>query len=100
MGRGGRKAGPELRFKRRSQAELSEKCEGMVAEGQGVSDKWAAKLSAQSEAHRKELRRHHDTWAASEKVRREKWMGEKTAQVKAQTIRGPSHPIISARILG
>ena len=72
----------------------------MVAEGQGVSDKWAAKLSAQSEAHRKELRRHHDTWAASEKVRREKWMGEKTAQVKAQTIRGPSHPTVSPRIWG
>lgn len=68
--------------------ELAEKYTAVATELEESESHWQEKLKKQSSTDKAQLRRHRDSWAAAEKVRREKWMEEQMAQVKAQTIKG------------
>jgi len=68
--------------------ELSEKYTAVATELEESEAHWQDKLKKQSSTDKAQLKRHRDSWAAAEKVRREKWMEEQMAQIKAQTIKG------------
>jgi hypothetical protein len=68
--------------------ELAEKYTAAATELDETEARWQDKLKKQSSTEKAQLKRHRDSWAAAEKVRREKWMEEQMAQVKAQTIKG------------
>ena len=68
--------------------ELAEKYTTAATELEESESHWQENLKKQSSADKMQLKRHRDAWAAAEKVRRDKWMEEQMAQVKAQTIRG------------
>ena len=68
--------------------ELAEKYTAVATELEESEAHWQEKLKKQSSTDKAQLKRHRDSWAAAEKVRREKWMEEQMAQVKAQTIKG------------
>lgn len=68
--------------------ELAEKYTAVATELEESEARWQDKLKKQSSTDKAQLKRHRDSWAAAEKVRREKWMEEQMAQVKAQTIKG------------
>ncbi len=68
--------------------ELAEKYTAVATELEESEAQWQDKLKKQSSTDKAQLKRHRDSWAAAEKVRREKWMEEQMAQIKAQTIKG------------
>lgn len=68
--------------------ELAEKCDTLGSELDSTQACWEERLKKQAATEKRELKRQRELWAAAEKVRRDKWMEESMAQVKAQTIRG------------
>jgi hypothetical protein len=72
----------------KEKAEAGKKSAEEVSELEAAEVKWEAKLKQQTEAHKREGKRTKESWNAAEKVRRDKWMTETMAQVKAQTIKG------------
>nr|XP_032816963.1 centrosomal protein of 131 kDa-like isoform X1 [Petromyzon marinus] len=67
---------------------LSEKCESVVKELQHIDGKYARRLQHMQEQHEKEVKRLKDVMAATEKLRREKWIDEKTKKIKEITVKG------------
>ena len=41
-----------------------------------------------TEKHHKEVKNHKDLWQATEKIKRDQWINEKTKLIKSQTIKG------------
>ncbi|KAG7491232.1 hypothetical protein MATL_G00000850 [Megalops atlanticus] len=77
---------------------LSERCEGMVAELKQVDQKYTKKISQMQEQHElvwhilgplcEEIKKLKELMSASEKIRREKWIDEKTKKIKEITVKG------------
>lgn len=67
---------------------LSERCEGVVAELKQVDQKYTKKISQMQEQHEMEIKKLKELMAASEKIRREKWIDEKTKKIKEITVKG------------
>ncbi|XP_034645796.1 centrosomal protein of 131 kDa isoform X3 [Trachemys scripta elegans] len=67
---------------------LSEKCEAMVAELKQVDQKYTKKISQMQEQHELEIKKLKELMSATEKIRREKWIDEKTKKIKEITVKG------------
>ncbi|XP_009069736.1 PREDICTED: centrosomal protein of 131 kDa, partial [Acanthisitta chloris] len=66
---------------------LSEKCEAVVAELKQVDHKYGQKISQMQEQHELEIKKLKELMSATEKIRREKWMEEKTKKIKEITVK-------------
>ncbi|XP_031454757.1 centrosomal protein of 131 kDa isoform X2 [Phasianus colchicus] len=67
---------------------LSEKCETVVAELKQVDQKYSKKLTQMQEQHEQEIKKLKELMSATEKIRREKWIDEKTKKIKEITVKG------------
>ncbi|XP_050837450.1 centrosomal protein of 131 kDa isoform X2 [Serinus canaria] len=77
---------------------LSEKCEAVVAELKQVDHKYGQKINQMQEQHElvwrtlgpfcEEIKKLKELMSATEKVRREKWIEEKTKKIKEITVKG------------
>ncbi|NWW98478.1 CP131 protein, partial [Caloenas nicobarica] len=67
---------------------LSEKCETVVAELKQVDQKYSKKLTQMQEQHELEIKKLKELMSATEKIRREKWIDEKTKKIKEITVKG------------
>ncbi|XP_043353494.1 centrosomal protein of 131 kDa isoform X2 [Dermochelys coriacea] len=67
---------------------LSEKCEAVVAELKQVDQKYTKKISQMQEQHEREIKKLKELMSATEKIRREKWIDEKTKKIKEITVKG------------
>ncbi|NWW32141.1 CP131 protein, partial [Panurus biarmicus] len=67
---------------------LSEKCEAVVAELKQVDHKYGQKITQMQEQHELEIKKLKELMSAAEKVRREKWIEEKTKKIKEITVKG------------
>ncbi|KAL7869590.1 hypothetical protein AOLI_G00135780 [Acnodon oligacanthus] len=77
---------------------LSERCEGVVAELKQVDQKYMKKISQMQEQHElvwqilgplcEEIKKLKELMSATEKIRREKWIDEKTKKIKEITVKG------------
>ncbi|XP_076154173.1 centrosomal protein of 131 kDa isoform X2 [Alosa pseudoharengus] len=67
---------------------LSERCEGVVAELKQVDQKYTKKIAQMQEQHEMEIKKLKELMSATEKVRREKWIDEKTKKIKEITVKG------------
>ncbi|XP_063265593.1 centrosomal protein of 131 kDa isoform X2 [Prinia subflava] len=77
---------------------LSEKCEAVVAELKQVDQKYGQKITQMQEQHElvwrtlgpfcEEIKKLKELMSATEKVRREKWIEEKTKKIKEITVKG------------
>ncbi|XP_033923294.1 centrosomal protein of 131 kDa isoform X2 [Melopsittacus undulatus] len=67
---------------------LSEKCEAVVAELKQVDQKYSKKITQMQEQHELEIKKLKELMSATEKIRREKWIDEKTKKIKEITVRG------------
>ncbi|XP_061087316.1 centrosomal protein of 131 kDa [Conger conger] len=77
---------------------LSERCETMVTELKQVDQKYTKKITQMQEQHDmvwhilgplcEEIKKLKELMSANEKVRREKWINEKTKKIKEITVKG------------
>ncbi|XP_009979990.1 PREDICTED: centrosomal protein of 131 kDa, partial [Tauraco erythrolophus] len=65
---------------------LSEKCEAVVAELKQVDQKYGKKISQMQEQHELEIKKLKELMSATEKIKREKWIDEKTKKIRAVTV--------------
>lgn len=67
---------------------LSEKCEKLVKELKEVEKTYSDRLKTAEERYKVETQKIKDTFEAAEKIRREKWIEEKTKKIKEMTVKG------------
>ncbi|XP_029311356.1 centrosomal protein of 131 kDa isoform X2 [Cottoperca gobio] len=67
---------------------LSERCEGVVGELKQVDQKYTKKITQMQEQHEMEIKKLKELMSATEKIRREKWIDEKTKKIKEITVKG------------
>ncbi|XP_069916271.1 centrosomal protein of 131 kDa isoform X4 [Oryctolagus cuniculus] len=67
---------------------LSEKCAAVVAELRLGDQRSREQVAQMQEQHTLEIRKLKELMSATEKVRREKWISEKTKKIKEITVRG------------
>ncbi|XP_074016149.1 centrosomal protein of 131 kDa isoform X2 [Numenius arquata] len=77
---------------------LSEKCEAVVAELKQVDQKYGKKITQMQEQHElvwrtlgpfcEEIKKLKELMSATEKIKREKWIDEKTKKIKEITVKG------------
>uniref|UniRef100_A0A8C9V7B3 Centrosomal protein 131 n=1 Tax=Scleropages formosus TaxID=113540 RepID=A0A8C9V7B3_SCLFO len=77
---------------------LSERCEGVVGELKQVDQKYTKKIAQMQEQHElvwhilgplcEEIKKLKELMSATEKIRREKWINEKTKKIKEITVKG------------
>ncbi|XP_040186882.1 centrosomal protein of 131 kDa isoform X2 [Rana temporaria] len=67
---------------------LSERCESLVTELKKVDQKYSSKIRQMQEQHDAEMKKLQELMTATEKVRREKWIDEKTKKIKEITVKG------------
>ncbi|KAJ8013481.1 hypothetical protein DPEC_G00030240 [Dallia pectoralis] len=77
---------------------LSERCESVVGELQLVDQKYTKKISQMQEQHElvwqilgplcEEIKKLKELMSTTEKIRREKWIDEKTKRIKEITVKG------------
>ncbi|XP_053392932.1 centrosomal protein of 131 kDa-like [Mercenaria mercenaria] len=67
---------------------LSEKCENLVKELKQVDKKYQDRFKAITDKHSIEMQKLKDMHEAAEKLRREKWIEDKTKKIKEMTVKG------------
>ncbi|NXL59535.1 CP131 protein, partial [Chordeiles acutipennis] len=67
---------------------LSEKCEAVVAELKQVDQKYGKKITQMQEQHELEIKKLKELMSTTEKIRREKWIDEKTKKIREITVKG------------
>ncbi|XP_067573709.1 centrosomal protein of 131 kDa isoform X4 [Pseudorca crassidens] len=67
---------------------LGEKCEALVAELKQGDQRLKDKEAQMREQHELEIKKLKELMSATEKVRREKWINEKTRKIKEITVKG------------
>ncbi|XP_059765095.1 centrosomal protein of 131 kDa isoform X5 [Balaenoptera ricei] len=67
---------------------LGEKCEALVAELKQGDQRLKDKEAQMQEQHELEIKKLKELMSATEKVRREKWINEKTRKIKEITVKG------------
>uniref|UniRef100_W5N5R0 Centrosomal protein 131 n=1 Tax=Lepisosteus oculatus TaxID=7918 RepID=W5N5R0_LEPOC len=67
---------------------LSERCEGVINELKQVDQKYTKKIAQMQEQHDLEIKKLKELMSATEKIRREKWIDEKTKKIKEITVKG------------
>ncbi|KAL8567610.1 hypothetical protein ACOMHN_054423 [Nucella lapillus] len=67
---------------------LGEKCEQLVKELKTVDHKYQEKIKSMGDSHTVEMTKLKEVHLAAEKLRREKWIEEKTKKIKDMTVKG------------
>ncbi|KAK2557238.1 Centrosomal protein of 131 kDa [Acropora cervicornis] len=67
---------------------LSERCEEVVNKLKSTDKKYGDKIKQMEENHHVEIKKQKEVILAAEKLRREKWITEKTQQIKEVTVKG------------
>lgn len=67
---------------------LTEKCEAVVAELKHGDQRCQERVAQMQEQHELEIKKLKELMSATEKIRREKWINEKTKKIKEITVRG------------
>ncbi|XP_076449494.1 centrosomal protein of 131 kDa-like isoform X2 [Babylonia areolata] len=67
---------------------LGEKCEQLVKELKTVDHKYQEKIKSMEDSHTVEVTKLKEIHTAAEKLRREKWIEEKTKKIKDMTVKG------------
>ena len=67
---------------------LSDKCEKLIKELTDVEKKYSEKFRTSEDRYKFEMQKLKDTFEAAEKIRREKWIEEKTKKIKEMTVKG------------
>lgn len=67
---------------------LRERCEEVVNKLKSTDKKYGDKVKQMEENHQVELKKQKEVILAAEKLRREKWINEKTQQIKEVTVKG------------
>ncbi|CAF0738605.1 unnamed protein product [Rotaria sordida] len=67
---------------------LSHRCELLLSELKTIDKKYNNRMRSIEESHRNELQQLKDVHEATEKLRREHWIEEKTKKLKELTVRG------------
>ncbi|XP_069125158.1 centrosomal protein of 131 kDa-like [Argopecten irradians] len=67
---------------------LSERCEQLVKELKTVDRKYQDKFKSMDEKHSIEMKKLKDMHEAAEKLRRERWIEDKTKKIKEMTVKG------------
>ncbi|XP_066293238.1 centrosomal protein of 131 kDa-like [Branchiostoma lanceolatum] len=67
---------------------LGEKCERVVKELKDMDAKYSKRIKEMSDKHNEETQKIKDMHAAAEKLRRERWIDEKTKKIKEMTVKG------------
>uniref|UniRef100_A0A8C2WXK0 Centrosomal protein 131 n=1 Tax=Cyclopterus lumpus TaxID=8103 RepID=A0A8C2WXK0_CYCLU len=67
---------------------LAERCEGVVGELKTVDQKYTKRIAQMQEQHDMEIKKLKELMSATEKIRREKWIDEKTKKIKEITVKG------------
>ncbi|XP_075937686.1 centrosomal protein of 131 kDa isoform X1 [Anarhichas minor] len=67
---------------------LTERCEGVLGELKQVDQKYTKKIAQMQEQHEMEIKKLKELMSATEKIRREKWIDEKTKKIKEITVKG------------
>ncbi|XP_053562696.1 centrosomal protein of 131 kDa isoform X2 [Bombina bombina] len=67
---------------------LSERCESLVTELKQIDQKYGSHIKQMQEQHELEMKKLQELMSATEKVRREKWIDDKTKKIKEITVKG------------
>lgn len=67
---------------------LSERCEEVVNKLKSTDKKYGDKIKQMEDNHQVEIKKQKEVILAAEKLRREKWVSEKTQQIKEVTVKG------------
>ncbi|WAQ95629.1 CP131-like protein [Mya arenaria] len=67
---------------------LSERCETLVKELKQVDKKYQDRIKAITDKHNIDMQKLKDMHEAAEKLRRERWIEEKTKKIKEMTVKG------------
>ncbi|XP_046855295.1 centrosomal protein of 131 kDa-like [Xenia sp. Carnegie-2017] len=67
---------------------LSERCEELVKKLKETDKKYVDKISKMEESHAAEVKKQKDVMLTAEKLRREKWIKDKSQQIKELTVKG------------
>lgn len=67
---------------------LGERCEEVVNKLKSTDKKYGDKIKQMEENHQVELKKQKEVILAAEKLRREKWINDKTQQIKEVTVKG------------
>ncbi|KAK3910478.1 Centrosomal protein of 131 kDa [Frankliniella fusca] len=67
---------------------LSKRCETLVQDAKECEEKHAKAITNLEEKHKVEMQRVKDITAATEKLKRERWVENKTQKIKELTVRG------------
>ncbi|KAJ3397510.1 Centrosomal protein of 131 kDa [Lobulomyces angularis] len=68
--------------------DLGKKCENLTEEVKQIEKGFKEKCKSIEEQHLKEIKQQKELWQATEKVKRDKWISEKTKLIKDQTVKG------------
>ncbi|KAJ3158667.1 Centrosomal protein of 131 kDa [Geranomyces michiganensis] len=68
--------------------ELTKKCEALTGEVKALEKQFREKSVVLEEQHERDLKQQKELWAQAEKIKRDKWIQEKTKAIKDQTIKG------------
>ncbi|KAI9333870.1 hypothetical protein BDR26DRAFT_867898 [Obelidium mucronatum] len=68
--------------------ELSKKCEQLSEDMKTMEKSFKEKIKLQEDQNIKEIKQQRELWQASEKIKRDKWIAEKTKIIKDQTVKG------------
>ncbi|KAI8830921.1 hypothetical protein BJ741DRAFT_581050 [Chytriomyces cf. hyalinus JEL632] len=68
--------------------ELSKKCETLSEDMKHMERSFKEKMKLQEDQNLKEVKQQRELWQASEKIKRDKWIAEKTKVIKDQTVKG------------
>ncbi|KAJ3032039.1 UNVERIFIED_CONTAM: hypothetical protein HDU68_008072 [Siphonaria sp. JEL0065] len=68
--------------------ELSKKCEQLSEDMKIMEKSFKEKIKLQEDQNVKEIKQQRELWQASEKIKRDKWIAEKTKVIKDQTVKG------------
>ncbi|KAJ8328206.1 hypothetical protein QVD99_000724 [Batrachochytrium dendrobatidis] len=68
--------------------ELSKKCEELTADVKQMEKQFAAKMKTVEEQQARDIKQQRDMWQAAEKIKRDKWIQDKTKSIKDQTVKG------------
>ncbi|XP_051958257.1 centrosomal protein of 131 kDa-like isoform X2 [Xyrauchen texanus] len=67
---------------------LTESCEEVVGQLKQVDQKYTKKITQMQEQHELEIKKLKELMSATEKIRREKWIDEKSKKIKEITVKG------------
>ncbi|KAL2916768.1 hypothetical protein HK105_203547 [Polyrhizophydium stewartii] len=67
---------------------LSKRCEELTAEVKQLEKQFLDKFKGLEEQHGRDIKQQREMWQAAEKIKRDKWIQEKTKSIKDQTVKG------------